>query len=389
MQVFNAYFKVIRKNIPAMAIYLIIFFFFAFMLAMFFNQNKVTQFSAAKVRIALIQEDEGNSFSDGLADWLAGQATIVDLPDDPESLQDALFYRDVAYILRIPKGFGEHFLQGRYDIMLDRTEVPDSFSGTQMDLLVDQYLNLSALYIDSLDTIDAGRLQSSVEADLAKSAPVVLETGAKSNGTNKAAYYFIYLSYSMMAIMVLAVTSIMLVFNKPDLRKRNQSAPVNLFRFNLQLVLGHLMFALIAWLFIVLLSLTLGGNNLGLKEFLLLSLNALTFTLACLSIAFFISQFIRNRAVQQSVANVLSLGTCFISGVFVPQEMLGQTVQTIASFTPTYWYIRAVRQIDALTEYTAQTLRPVASFMLIQLGFVLAFLAISLAVIKQKRQTQA
>ena len=68
--------------------------------------------------------------------------------------------------------------------------------------------------------------------------------------------------------------------------------------------------------------------------------------------------------------------------------MLGKTVLTIASFTPTYWYVRAVEAISRLQSITMDSLKPIASFLLIQLGFAFAMLAVSLAVVKQKRQTQ-
>lgn len=69
--------------------------------------------------------------------------------------------------------------------------------------------------------------------------------------------------------------------------------------------------------------------------------------------------------------------------------MLGKTVHTIASFTPTYWYVRAVNEIGGLSSFNIQTLRPAGTCMLIEVGFALALLAVSLVVIKQKRQSQA
>jgi len=138
-----------------------------------------------------------------------------------------------------------------------------------------------------------------------------------------------------------------------------------------------------------LISLLLGARELPVMEFVLLAANALVFTLACLSLSFLISQLIKSRAVQQSIANVLALGTCFISGVFVPQELLGDAVQTLASFTPTYWYVRAVNTLDSLPVMDLQALQPVIQAMLIQLGFAVALLAVALAVVRQKRQAQA
>lgn len=389
MQVFNACFKVIRRNLPSLLTYLFIFVFLVIMLTLFFRNPADAVFEPVKPRIAVFQDDLGDPYSDGLVSWLGQQARIIPIPDEKEAIQDALFYRDVTYVLRIPTGFGARLMAGDLDgLALERTLSMDGWSGTTMDLLIERYLGLSSLYVETLDDWSAEDVSDAVQADLAATAVVQLNAGEKKD-INRAAYFFIYLAYSMMAVMVLGITSILLVFNQPDLRRRNLSAPVRLVRFNLQLMLACLVFALLTWLLMVVISLLLGARELPVREFLLLAANALAFTLACLSLSILISQLIRSRAVQQSIANVLALGTCFISGVFVPQELLGDAVQTLASFTPTYWYVRAVNTLDSLPVMDLQALQPVIQAMLIQLGFAVALLAVALAVVRQKRQAQA
>ena len=389
MQVFNACFKVIRRNLPSLLTYLFIFVFLVIMLTLFFRNPADAVFEPVKPRIAVFQDDLGDPYSDGLVSWLGQQARIIPIPDEKEAIQDALFYRDVTYVLRIPTGFGALLMAGDLDgLALERTLSMDGWSGTTMDLLIERYLGLSSLYVETLDDWSAEAVSDAVQADLAATAVVQLNAGEKKD-INRAAYFFIYLAYSMMAVMVLGITSILLVFNQPDLRRRNLSAPVRLVRFNLQLMLACLVFALLTWLLMVVISLLLGARELPVREFLLLAANALAFTLACLSLSILISQLIRSRAVQQSIANVLALGTCFISGVFVPQELLGDAVQTLASFTPTYWYVRAVNTLDSLPVMDLQALQPVIQAMLIQLGFAVALLAVALAVVRQKRQAQA
>ena len=389
MQVFRAYFKVIRKNMLAMSIYIFIFVILAFLLTLFFGQSTVTSFNPVKIRIAVIQEDNGSAFSENLTAWLGRQAVVVDLEPTQDSLQDALFYRDVEYILYIPVGFGASMMDRRYDMTLNRTIVPDSYTSIQMDLQIDQYLNLAALYLDSLPGVTADDLAAKIDHDLSAEATVTLQASETNHGPNKMTFFFIYLTYSIMAVMILGVTSIMLVFNKSDLRRRNLGSPVNPVHFNLQLVLGNLIFALTIWLVMSLLSLLLSNQPVNAAQYLVLCLNAFIFTMTALSFSFLVSQFIGSRAAQQSIANVFSLGACFISGVFVPQDMLGKTVHTIASFTPTYWYVRAVNEIGSLSSFTLQNLRQAGAYMLIEIGFAVALLVVSLAVIKQKRQSQA
>ena len=115
---------------------------------------------------------------------------------------------------------------------------------------------------------------------------------------------------------------------------------------------------------------------------MLLMANALCYTFVCLGLGFFVGHTIKSQNAIHGAVNVVSLGISFISGVFVPKELLGETVKRIASFTPTYWYVEAVNSISTLTN-NSSTL-DILNSMLIQLGFAAAFLALGLAVARHK-----
>lgn len=380
MQVFKAYFKIIRKNLPSMSIYLGIFLFFVYLLTFYMTPGPTGDFMANRVRLAVLQEDGDNPISRDLADFLIGQSQLISLDNDSESLQDALFFRQVDYILRIPAGFGESISKGRYNVELVKTSLPDSVSAVQADLLIDRYINTVALYVDSVPNLAIPELLAHVRADLALQANVTLQSTALVQDFSRSRFYFSYLAYTLMSVMVLGITSIMIAFNNKDLQKRNYSSPVRLVSFNLQLVLGNFVFALAVWALLTALSLLIGDQAYSTATRILLSINALAFTLACLGISFLIGNLIKSRNVQQSIANVLALGTCFISGVFVPQELLGPTVKTIASFTPTFWYISNVMDLNGPVEAAAY-----ATKIVIQLGFAVAAVIVAMVVAKQKR----
>ncbi|MGL5380126.1 ABC transporter permease, partial [Clostridium sp.] len=101
-------------------------------------------------------------------------------------------------------------------------------------------------------------------------------------------------------------------------------------------------------------------------------------------IGFLISNLVSSRNAMSAAANVVSLGCCFLSGVFVPQELLGDTVLKIASFNPTFWYVKANNSISTLVNFNKETLTPIISSMLIMLGFAIAILSITLVIIKKK-----
>jgi ABC-2 type transport system permease protein len=57
--------------------------------------------------------------------------------------------------------------------------------------------------------------------------------------------------------------------------------------------------------------------------------------------------------------NVLTLGMSFISGVFVPQAILGKTVLTIAQFTPVFWFVKANIAIESQIDFSGQALQDI------------------------------
>ena len=138
-------------------------------------------------------------------------------------------------------------------------------------------------------------------------------------------------------------------------------------------------FALVVWAIFTAISLLISDKSYGVIALALFSFNALAFTLASLGISFLIGNLIKSRNSQQAIANVLALGTCFISGVFVPQELLGPTVKTIASFTPTYWYIANVMDLSSQVITFNFTIN-----VAIQLGFAAAAVIVALVVARQK-----
>ncbi|MFA9380546.1 MAG: ABC transporter permease [Acetanaerobacterium sp.] len=378
MQVFKVYFQVIKKNLPQMSIYLIVFVALAIAFTQFAPASASVSFSETKSRIAVINEDDNQPFAQALYDYLDKNAVIVDIETDRDALQDALFFRDAEYILRIPAGYSESFLSASDDILLEKTTAPDSVAAVSVDFLLSRYLNLAHIYTAALPDLSSEELTAHIESDLANTAAVRIDGVHAKVQESSLRYYFSFFAYSAMAIMVLGVTSILLVFGDKNLRRRNQASPVKNLSLNLQLVLGNLVFAMTVWAALCAFGFILYPREMQPDVVIPLMLNALIYTLVCLAISFLCGNLIKNKNAQSAVANVLSLGLCFISGVFVPQELLGQTVLSISSFTPTYWYVSAVQELGA-----GFTLTGVYA-MLIQLGFAVTFLVIALAVARYK-----
>jgi len=132
MQVYKAFFKIIKKNLTQIMIYVVVFLSLAIALANT-NPNPVkTNFTETKVKIAFINYDTDSKLVGGLKTYLSKHANIVDIKDETEKLQDALFFREVEYIVKVPKGFGEGLLKGS-PLKLEKTTVPGSTSEIYLD----------------------------------------------------------------------------------------------------------------------------------------------------------------------------------------------------------------------------------------------------------------
>lgn len=391
MKVFKVYFKIIKRNLPMLSIYVVIFMLFALLLTISGVGGSTDSFSETKNRVMIINQDEASSLTDGLVNYLAEKSVIVAPVKDEEAIQDALFYEDAAYVLTIPKGFSEDFLSGTHSLTLGKRTTPNSTAGVQLDMLIEKYLGEFNLYVKAkgiaaTDVTALKETASLVKADLQKETDVVWAGSAPTSSITKASYFFNYLPYSLLSIMILAVSSIMQVFAKGDLKKRMLCAPTPATRINLELLLGNLCFAVVVWAFMMIISLLLTGTSISDTRMQMMLLNAFVFSITALSLSFLLGHLIKGPGAQHSVANVIALGTSFISGVFVPQALLGDTVKYVASFTPTYWYVTAVGDIAALSSFSWSVTKEIYMDMLIQLAFAAAFLILALVIGRQKKR---
>jgi ABC-2 type transport system permease protein len=386
MQVFKLCMKIIKKNMAVMLMYVGIF--LAVSLIISFSasseQQNENDFTPVKSNISFISE-ESSPLIDGLKQELGKVANFVELPDETEALQDALYFRSVSYILRVPRGFTESLMNGE-NVQLEKTIVPNSSSNVYVDLSVDKYLNTARLYVQHTKDIAQESLVRYLQSDLAAGTSVEWQAnGGNSDNYIYENYYFNYLAYSLLAVLILGMTTLMLVVNDEDLKKRNACSPLSAKSVNMQFMLATLLFTLVSWLVMVTFCFIFSSNNSFSTNSVYFIINTFIFAICGASISFLIGNLIKGRGAISAVSNVVTLGPCFISGVFVPQELLGEVVLKIASFTPTYWFVRANNQIATLAKFDFLSVRPILTCILIQAGFALAFFVVALVVRKAKR----
>ncbi len=385
MTVFKTYFKIIKKQSIQLSIYLVIFLGLSIMFSNFGASNDIAKFTESRAKVAFINEDKDSVLIQGFKEYLGKHSTFVDVENSTENLQDALFFREVEYIAKIPAGFTENLMSGKA-AAIEKTSVSGSTSGIYTDILINKYLNTAKLYINNQKGITQEEVIKQVAKDLDIETEINMKVIAgKTTDTSTVEYFFNYMPYVLLSIIILGISSIMIVFNDIKLKRRNLCSPVSNLAVNLQILFGNVVFSVVCWALLLIMGLVLYRKLMLNVNTLYFCLNSLVLTITILSMSFLIGILIKSRNAQSGISNVLSLGMSFLSGVFVPQEFLSENVLAIAKFTPTYWYIKANKAIGDLTNFNFENIAPALSYMLIELGFAVALISVTLVVSKRKQ----
>lgn len=381
MPVFKLCMRIIKHNLPALGIYLIIFLGISAIFATNMSKEEDPAFSQSKIPMTIISEED-SPLIQGLTEHLSHVAEFVDIDDETEAIQDALYFREVIYILRIPSGFTQNFMQGNFQTM-EKTVIEDATNVYYIDLAIEQYLNTARLYV-GVEDIDESLLVNKVLEDLSEEIEVKVTTQISNQSTrNFTIQYFNYLAYGLFSILILGVAFTMFILHDTDIKNRNASSPIPIGRIVREHILANIVFAFVVYAFFLLALFVLGVREFSVMM-LLFMLNAFVFTLCALGISFVIGSLVKSKAAIHAVANVIALGLSFLSGVFVPQFLLSDSLLKVASFSPVFWYVRANETIGQMSNITADQLVIPLQSMGIQLVFAMTFLSIALVIGKRK-----
>lgn len=384
MQVYKLYFKILKKALPSLSIYLGVFIMIMIFYALNAKESNEKIFRESKVKVAFFNHDEENDLIQGFKEYLSESCTFVDIRDEKEQIQDALFFREVSYILTIPQGFTERFLAGE-DVNLEKIVVPDSTDATYVDISINNYLNALKLYTLHGEELSQADMAMYIKEDLKSEVSVNIHSeNKKTNNYQFFIIYYNYIVYAMLSALILGIGTIMVSFTKLDIRRRNRAAPISSTSSTLQQLLGNLTYTITLYIILVILGFILNKGVILDQVMLLFMLNAFIFSITSLSIAHLLGIIVKSKDASNGISNIIGMGSCFISGVFVPKEFLGDTVLNIAKFTPAYWYTSANERIGNLTNISYHNISEIYRNMLIQVGFAVAILAIALVVNKQK-----
>lgn len=386
MQVFKLYFKLIRSVSTTLLLYTVLFAGITTIQTVNRNDN-VKGFMQDKISTAIVNYNEDSPLVQGLIEYLEEYCEFEDLGDIESDLQDALFFRKVEYILTIPYEFGEDFSAGK-DVSLEKKTVPDAIYATTVDAAINTYLNTAKNYLNTVPDITEEELATYVTNDLKAQATVQINEKTDQVVDSYYSYYVNFASYILLTGCIVGVSLIMLSFHNINIRRRNLVSPITFRSLNIQLMEGNLIFVLGYDIILIVLGYILNPNKTIDTNVLLHWLNLIVFSFCALGISYLAAMLVKSKQANEALSVILPLGLSFISGAFVPQFLLGDSVLHFSSFAPVYWFVRANDTIASLTVHNFTNIKPILSYMAIQIGFAVTFFTLSLVISKSKLQRE-
>ncbi len=382
MKVLKMYSKVIKKQLYLILMYIFIFTVFLVLFSLS-SSNTLPDFEEKKINIAIINHDESSELINGLENFLGAKTNFVTLQDDKFKIEEALLLRLVDCVIEIPNGFEKDYLSGT-NPQINKIEAPDTINQVYTDNLIEQYLNSWNIYYKTT-SLPNDEISSKVKEDLLKSTKVeLLNESSFENNFDTMRYFFNFASYSILSIFISVIGLITILVNQENIKYRILSSPLKLKSFNLQIYLGHVLFSILVVILFILIEFIMFTNEfLTINSFLII-LNLAINIFVATSISFLVGTAIKNRHSLPFISTTITLGLCFISGGFVDQSLLSDSILTIASFNPVYWYVKANNLIMSTNYFTADNLQPIISAMIIQLFFMIAIISVSLVISKYK-----
>lgn len=351
MIVFKTFLKVLYKCKVPIIIYTVFLLFFSI-----FNMqtsDSSISFEASKPDILIVNNDGDNLITNNLINYLKKNCHLVTIKNDPQAQEDALFYRDVHYIIDIPKNYHEDFLNGNNPSL--KIKSANDYQSAYSEMLLSNYLKVANIYRQEIK--DETQLVNQINETLEKQIDVKMNNKIDTNSLAKASFYYNFLNYCLLAGSVYVICLIINSFKQENILKRTVISKMNYQKYNRLLLLSNGLFAFSLWLFYVLLSLILVGKAMFTLQGLGYLINSFIFTFCALTIAFMIANLKINKDAISGIINVVALGTSFLCGAFVPMDYLPDFVLKIAHLLPSYWYIKTNELLKNMQLFNFENLK--------------------------------
>ncbi|MCL2399158.1 MAG: ABC transporter permease [Defluviitaleaceae bacterium] len=378
MQTFKCFFKIVKANFFTMIMYTGIFIVLTLLIGVFFTGGLI-RFERISANIAIVNRDN-HPLSQGLLDYLETIHTLIPMEDEMSSLEDAIFFMHVQFALIIDENFGADFANSGNSKLLyvapPNTLDRNIYIRRQIDTFMQTVMGYLTVGFDYDEAIS-----------LAKQDQLQLVTLLQPEEDSSISLYFGSLVYLFKSLIVIMVGIVLMVFREKDLASRLEVSPTTPKYRTLWLSLACGTASLAMWAFVMIIGYFLHHESLFSVRGGLHMINSLVLVIVCVCIGILLTRIVKDVEFLVRIATLVAILAAFASGMFVPHDQMDGLIQTVARFTPGYWY--GNNDLMLINDFIGREVINMSEFWVgigIQLCFAAALFAIALVLGREKKQ---
>lgn len=208
MTVFKTFWKIINKYKGTIILYTVMLIFFGGI--QISTKDTGTTFVDSKPDILIINKDEEIGITKNLVDYLKQNSNIINVKNNEEAINDAIFYRDVNYVIYIPENYRQDVLNGlNPEINIKST---GDYNASFAEMMLSRYVQIQNIYKDNIKNED--ELIEAINNNLSKKSSVEMTSKLDASKMTKIAKYFNFASYSIMAVVIFIICLVLSSFHE-------------------------------------------------------------------------------------------------------------------------------------------------------------------------------
>ncbi len=378
MIVFKTFLKILNKNKGTIILYT-----FLLVSISYFNmQNNDTSisFESSKPDVYIIDNDN-SIISNDFVNYMKENSNIINIKNTEESILDAIFFRDVNYIIIIPNNYTYNLLNGGNPEIEVKTT--NDYLASLAERIMSRYIKLVSFYKDK--TNNQEELVSLVRSNLVNNVKVSLTSKLDTATLTKISTYYDFANYTIIASLVFVICIILNTFKKENIAKRIAISGMNYKKFNKYLLISNICLSMILFVIYNLLAYSIIGNKLFTFNGIICIINMFIFIICSTTFATLLSSLITNKDALSGIINVIALGSSFLCGAFVPQTWLPNIALLIGHIFPSYYYIKSNDLAVNIESFSFSNICPIIINNIILLVFSILFIALKNYISKKKR----
>ena len=380
MTVFKTFFRIVNKLKPTIILYTALLIIFG-AVNMKTSDNNIN-FVNSKPDILIINQDVNKGLTKNLIDYMKKNSNIVKVENNEEKINDSLFYREISYVIYIPKDYRKNVLLGK-NPKLDIKKT-DEYDAHLSEMMLKRYIKLQNIYNKEAGSED--ELITLINDNINDDVNVKITSKVDTSKTYNIAYYFNFASYSILAIIIYIICLVLCSFKEESISKRINISSINYKSHNNKILLASIVFSSIVWILFVIIGVTIVGDIMFSIRGLISIINSFIFTFCALTLSILISSITNNKNAISGIVNVIALGSAFLCGAFVPAEYLPSSVLNFAHILPAYYYINSNDLLKNIDVINISSMHPIIINMVIIIIFSILFIILNNIVTRRKRK---